>query len=329
MFKHIILALTVLFAGGLTGSQAGEAKKQYRIALAVYDAANDYMRLWIEAARAHPAVESGIVSVRVFNGENSSWRQYDQFATIATAGYSGAIIVPSETDVTPLLVAGTNLKSLPLVGSCTQVKSLPPLTQIGSDDVRAGYLSAKALLEKTGGGNLYILKGLAGQSATTQRLDGCKQALSEFPDARVLDEGHADWSRMEAMRKMMGVLMRHQETLDGIIAQNDEMALGALDAMRMLDMEPIPVVGIDGIPQAEQAVEQGDMVATIRQDYVAQAQGALDLLLRKIIGPDYAPLAACWTQYPEMPWNNGKNSHYTVPWTTDKSMLTAGVKADK
>ncbi len=61
------------------------------------------------------------------------------------------------------------------------------------------------------------------------------------------------------------------------------------------------------------AAKAGEM-ASILQDGHAQAQGALDLAIKKV-KPDYEPLSPIWQQYPDMPWNGGTDKEYSVPWT--------------
>jgi putative xylitol transport system substrate-binding protein len=95
------------------------------------------------------------------------------------------------------------------------------------------------------------------------------------------------------------------------------MALGAIAAVKAKGIDPkkIPTAGIDGVTDAILAVKRGEMVS-ILQDARAQAQGALDILLAKIIGPSYQPRSAIWKQYATgMPWNGGREKVYSVPWT--------------
>ncbi|MGC8107657.1 substrate-binding domain-containing protein, partial [Salmonella enterica] len=86
--------------------------------------------------------------------------------------------------------------------------------------------------------------------------------------------------------------------IKGVLAQNDDEALGALQAIKAKGIDPktIPVVGIDGIADAIAAVKRGEVVTQF-QDAQAQAQGALDVALRAIKGPSYQPRSTIWTEY--------------------------------
>ena len=110
-------------------------------------------------------------------------------------------------------------------------------------------------------------------------------------------------------------LTSHGENIKGVIAQNDEMALGAIEAIKAagMDVSDFAIAGVDGVTDALNAVKAGQM-ASILQDGAAQAQGAIDVAI-KAVKPDYEPMSEIWTQYPDMPWNGGTDAEYNVPWT--------------
>jgi putative xylitol transport system substrate-binding protein len=94
------------------------------------------------------------------------------------------------------------------------------------------------------------------------------------------------------------------------------MALGAIEAIKSagLKTSDFSIAGIDGITDALHAVKAGTMT-TILQDARAQAQGALDLAIASARKGDAKPQSDIWTQYPDMPFNGGKEKEYNVPWT--------------
>jgi len=105
--------------------------------------------------------------------------------------------------------------------------------------------------------------------------------------------------------------------IQGIIGQNDEIGLGALQAVKAAGLDPrkIPTAGIDGVTDAILAVKSGDMIS-ILQDASAQAQGALDVALRRLVGESYQPMSEAWKEYgSQMAWNGGTAAECGVPWT--------------
>ena len=131
----------------------------------------------------------------------------------------------------------------------------------------------------------------------------------------MLEQETANWSRAEAQTLMENWLTAHPDEIDGVIGQNDEMALGAIEAIKAagLDVEDFAIAGIDGVTDALQAVKRGEM-ESILQDARAQAQGALDLAAAATV-EGYEPMSDIWEQYPEMGWEGGGAAEYDVPWT--------------
>jgi putative xylitol transport system substrate-binding protein len=94
------------------------------------------------------------------------------------------------------------------------------------------------------------------------------------------------------------------------------MALGAIEAIKSagLKVDDFAIAGIDGVTDALNAVKAGTMTS-ILQDARAQAQGAMDLAIFHAKKGDYTPQSDIWAQYPDMPFNDGKDKEYNVPWT--------------
>jgi hypothetical protein len=149
-----------------------------------------------------------------------------------------------------------------------------------------------------------IIEGPIGQSAQIQRLEGNQEALAACPGIQVLEQQTANWSRAEAQTLMENWLTTHGDAIKGVIGQNDEMALGAIEAIKGAGMSTsdFAIAGIDGITDALNAVKAGEM-QSILQDANAQAQGALDLAIFHASGmpADFQPASEIWAQYPDMP----------------------------
>ncbi|NBC29662.1 MAG: substrate-binding domain-containing protein, partial [Spirochaetes bacterium] len=156
-------------------------------------------------------------------------------------------------------------------------------------------------------------EGPIGQSAQIDRREGNMTVLDANPDVELLEMQTANWSRSEALDLMENWLNAHPGEIDGVIGQNDEMALGAIEAIKQagLDLDDFVTAGIDGVTDALEAVKAGEHDRSILQDATAQAQGALDVLLRELVGSDYEPQAAVWD---ELDFADGQEDVYNVPW---------------
>ncbi|MDR1520369.1 MAG: substrate-binding domain-containing protein [Planctomycetota bacterium] len=295
--------------------QAGQRK--YRIGGAAYGLSGEYMKLWATALERHPAVKQGLVEVTVFDGRYDASVQQSQFETMSSQGYDAILFVPIDIQAGAAAVATAHGAGIPVIGSNTRVNSDLLTAYIGSNDVVSGYMEAKAVIQKMGGkGNVVIIEGPIGQSAQIERREGNLKALAEHPDVKVLEMKTANWSRAEALALMENWLTAHPGQIQGVIGQNDEMALGAIQAIKAagLNLKDFALAGIDGVSDAIQAVKNGEMDLSILQDAISQAQGALDIALGQLI-PDYQPMSDCWKDYAEMKWEGGKLKVYDVPWT--------------
>lgn len=318
----LVLSFTISFAAGLRAQE-----ETYKVGAATYGLKAEYMKLWSTALENHPAVESGLVDLTVFDGDYNATTQINQFQTMATQNYDGIIFVPISVEAGVAAVNIAKIHDIPVVGSNTRVDTDKQLTYIGSDDVKAGRLEAQAVVDEMGGeGDVVILEGPIGQSAQIERREGNMAVVNEYEDVEVLEMKTANWSRSEAMNTMQNWLTAHGEEIDGVIGQNSEMAIGAIQAIKDGGYNPenFATAGIDGVTDAMLAVKDGDHDADILQDARAQANGALDLLLRKLVGPDYEPKAKCWKEGDKLAGEYGMDfpdtveemkDNYWVPWT--------------
>lgn len=312
MKKHL-LALAAATALATTPAAA----EQLRIGAAVYGLQAEFMQIWSAALEEHPAVRDGKVNLTIFDGRYDALVQQEQFETMITQGFDAIIFVPIDVEAGAAAVEAAHEAGIPVIGSNTRVNSDLLTAYIGSDDVQSGYMEARIVLDAIGcEGNVVIIEGPIGQSAQIQRLEGNMKALETCPNVTVLERQTANWSRAEAQTLMENWLTRHQDAIDGVIGQNDEMALGAIEAIRAagLDVNNFAIAGIDGVTDALLAVKAGYM-SSILQDARAQAQGALDLAIQAATTEDHEPMSDIWAQYPDMPWNGGTDDEYNVPWT--------------
>ncbi|PKP75491.1 MAG: sugar ABC transporter substrate-binding protein [Alphaproteobacteria bacterium HGW-Alphaproteobacteria-6] len=310
------LLKTMVSISALMVAMPAAAQEPLKIGAAVYGLNAEFMQIWAEALENHPAVRDGIVTVTIFDGKYDALVQQEQFETMITQGYDGIIFVPIDIEAGAAAVQAASEAGIPVFGSNTRVNSDLLTAYVGSDDVQSGYMEAKYVLDKIGcTGNVVIIEGPIGQSAQIQRLEGNLKALAECPDVKVIEQRTANWSRAEAQTLMENWLTAHPGEIAGVIGQNDEMALGAIEAIKgaKFEVTDFAIAGIDGITDALLAVKAGDM-ASILQDGAAQAQGALDLAIAAKM-PDYKPMSEIWTHYTDMPWNDGKDKAYNVPWT--------------
>lgn len=309
---------TLLAALALSALASGIAQAQtYKIGAAVYGLKGQFMQNWKREIEKHPAVVDGTVKLTVFDGNYDAMTQNNQIETMMAQHYDAIIFVPIDTNASVGTVLRAQEEGVLVIASNTKVAS-DKVPYVGNDDVEGGRLQAQAMVDKIGGkGNVVIIQGPIGQSAQIDREKGEMEILKKNPDIKVIEMKTANWSRAEAMTLTEDWLNAHPNGgISGIIAQNDDMALGALQAVKSRGLSPndVPITSIDGMPDAIQAAKKGE-VTTFLQDAQAQSQGALDVALKKLIGADYKPRSTIWERYAkDVKWADGKGQLYILPW---------------
>lgn len=148
---------------------------------------------------------------------------------------------------------------------------------VGVDDTVAGEMQAEYLNEALpDGGDIVVAAGTYGASWTDRRKSGFESKING--NFKVIFEFQANGSRAEAKRSMEDVLQRYGSgEIVAVVAHNDEMAIGAASAIQAADRrsEFAAIVGVDGTPAGVEAIEAGDMTATVQQDSAGQGAEAV------------------------------------------------------
>ncbi|MEP6462913.1 MAG: substrate-binding domain-containing protein [Frankiaceae bacterium] len=179
----------------------------------------------------------------------------------------GAIaIVPVQADsLSPQLQAAKAAK-IPVVAVNTTLKDTAAITSsVLPDDVAAGAQEMTMMAKKLGGkGNIVILQGPLASSPELDRTKGIMSVLAKYPNIKVLAKDTANWKRDQAVNKVKNWISSFGGKLNGIVSENDDMGLGAVQAFKEAKVK-LPVVGIDGIQDGLAAVKNGDFIGSSLQ----------------------------------------------------------------
>lgn len=151
---------------------------------------------------------------------------------------------------------------------------------------QSGKDTAEALFKAIGGsGGIVALGGIPANVPAIERRAGLDLALEANPDIELLDWQIANWSETEAFDKVAAWLTRFGSDVKGIWAANDNMAVGALEALRQEGLAgQVPVTGIDGITLAVEGVLAGEFAATVSHDPFWQGGMSLSIGLKAALG---------------------------------------------
>lgn len=256
------------------------------IGMTLYSLKNEFTVRLANSATAK-AEELG-VEIKIYDGDYDPSNQISQIETMISDGVDGIILNPQDAEALAVGVDMAAEAGIPVVGVNTRVNSDKLTSYVGSKDVYAGELETQYLVDMLGSEfNAVIIEGPMGQSAQIERRQGIQNILDKNAGINILAEKTANWSRAEAMTVMENWLNGF-DNIDAVIAENDEMALGAREAIKAKGLN-IPCIGVDGITDALNAVEEGEMVASIFQDGAGQGSKAVEVVVDAVKGNQVAP----------------------------------------
>ncbi|MEG7406923.1 substrate-binding domain-containing protein [Serratia marcescens] len=315
----IALFASAMMLGSLSAAQAAPVK----IAVLMYGNKAEFVQLMERFGKEHPAVKSGEAVLTFYDGRYDASVQNDQAATAIQTRADAIIVNPIDFESNIDIVTNANEAKIPVVVTNARLNTDAMTSEVVSNDELGGYLEAKAVLDKLDCKNqkvnVVIIEGPKGGSGEIQRGKGNDKAIAECGAGQVtvLERKTANWSRAEAQPLMENWLQKHRGKINGVIGQNDEMALGAIEAIKGagLNVKDFAIAGVDGVSDAIHAVQAGEMVS-ILQDAKGQMQGSIDVALRAVKGESYQPQSEIWKQYDkDLKWEGGTQKHYYIPWT--------------
>ena len=162
--------------------------------------------------------------------------------------------------MSPLLANETPIVAVDRTVNGADVQSL-----VSSDNEAGGRQAADELAKAMGGeGEIIILQGVAGTSASRDRGAGFTEGLKAYPGIKIAAQQTANFDRAEALNVATNLLQAHPG-VTGVFAENDEMALGAIQALGSRAGAEVSVVGFDGTEGGFAAIKDGTLTATIAQ----------------------------------------------------------------
>lgn len=284
MKRWKVLAAALLIVLGILSGCSGKAEEQasgnangkIKIGVLYQNLQNEYIVNLQDSIRKY--AKSANVQLVESDGEGKAENQISQVENLINQKVDAIILNPADKDGSAPVVEQAVAAKIPIITVLAVVSNEEKATaHVGSDDVEAGKIEMKHIADLLGGkGKIGIIHGPNGNSAEVNRTEGNKKVLKDFPNLKVAAEQTANWSREEALSLTENWLQ--SQKLDAIVAQNDEMALGAIKALSAAGkLKDIKVIGIDAIPDALNSVKSGELSATVFQDVDSQGKMAIEV----------------------------------------------------
>jgi len=221
------------------------------------------------------------VELQVADAQMDLNTQLSQAEDFISKGVDVLLFCPQDADACIPIVEAANAAGIPIVEVCTNTNDGEYDSFVGSNDVDAGEMLGNFIMEQMpDGGNILILEGIMGQSSQIFRYEGLENTILADSKYNLLECKTANWQRDEAMAQVEDWLVKYPE-IDAIICENDDMAMGALEACEAAGRkEDIIILGVDGNEDNIQAVLDGRLEASILQNGPEQGATAIDICVK-------------------------------------------------
>src|ERR1700758_2028817 len=277
------LGLAAAFGVALVPSGPTQAAdKHLTILMAVPDLAFPFFVHMIDEGK-YEANKLGNIELIVGDGQRSSTKETADVEAAITKGVDGIVISPNDVDaLAPAIQEAVDAK-IPVVTVDRRVNKVPGiLAHVGADNVKGGEAQGQ-LIEKLfpNGATVMNLQGQSGASPAIDRNKGLHNVLDQAKDKyKIVFEDTASFDRAKGLAMTESALAGVPNPPDVIVCANDDMALGALEALKARNLlGKVKLIGFDALPEALGQIKAGNMTATIEQLPGGQVRGALQTLV--------------------------------------------------
>ncbi|MCO5234746.1 MAG: sugar ABC transporter substrate-binding protein [Chitinophagaceae bacterium] len=273
----VILAGLVFTGCNRGGNKSGEDRLV--IGASMLSLQSEFVVNVKDAMVAH-AKEKGVELI-VNDAQRTADKQVQQIETFISQKVDAIILNPCEVEASSPAVEKARAAGIPIINVNSETAAAPD-GFVGSRDEESAEIAMTEIARLLNGkGNVLMMEGYMGQAAQIKRSAGAENILSEYPDIKILARQTAEWDRAKAMSLMENWIQSYGGQVNAVFAQNDEMGMGALQALEQAKMkDKVVVVSIDAIADALQAVKDGRLDATVYQDAKGQGAGAVDMAIQ-------------------------------------------------
>src|SRR5690606_25204748 len=228
------------------------------------------------------------VELQIEDAQNDVAKQQSQIQNFIASGVSAIIVNPVDTDATAAMSKAAAEAGIALVyvnREPVNVNELPEKQAfVASNELESGTLETKEVCRLLNGkGKVVVMMGELSNQAARMRTQDVKDVIAtdECKGLEIVEEQTANWSRTQGSDLMTNWLSAGLE-FDAVISNDDEMAIGAIQALKAAgrSMDSVVVAGIDATQDALAAMAAGDLDVTVFQDAAGQGKGSVDAALK-------------------------------------------------
>lgn len=256
-----IVAVVAVFAAACAGGGADGGSGRLTVAFFTKNQTNPYFASIRQGADSAGQMLNVSVVHYVPTKPDSIPEQMSQVEDVAVRRPDAVAFIPVDATAMVPAVERLNGAGIPVVNVTDRATGGSFVSFVGCDEYVVARNTARRLLTALNGtGRVVIIEGVRGSTNNATRMRGYTDALAEFPAVQLLATQPGNFQRLQALQVMENLLQSYRE-LDGVLALNDAMALGAVEAIEAAKRTAL-VVGINGTKEAVDAVQAGRLLAS-------------------------------------------------------------------
>lgn len=282
MLLLVVFTVSALLTGCSSTKQEPAAKKTV-VGLSVSTLNNPFFVDLRDGAKA--AADANGMELVVMDAQDDASKQLANIENLIQQKVSVIIVNPVDSKAIVPAIEAANKANIPVITVDRTAAGGQVVSAIASDNVAGGKMAGQFIVDKLGGkGKLVELEGVPGSSAANDRGKGFNEAVKAAAGLTVVAKQPADFDRAKGMKVMENILQANPE-INAVFAHNDEMALGALEAIKAANRTGIIVVGFDATADAIKAVNDGTLAATVAQKPKDMGKIAIETA-KKVMGKE-------------------------------------------
>lgn len=271
VFKGLLLftALMLVLAGcstkapGTSNKSAGKKSGKIKVGLSISTLNNPFFVSLKEGAEKEAKAQG--IDIITVDAQNDSAKQVSAIEDLIQKNVDVLIVNPTDSDAVTAAIKSANDANIPVITVDRSANGGKVVSHIASDNIAGGKMAGEYILDKIGKkGKIVELEGIPGSSAARERGEGFHKSVDAVSDIKVVAKQTADFDRAKGLSVMENILQSNKD-IQAIFAHNDEMALGAIEALSAAGLKDVIVVGFDATDDAVKAVDAGTMAATVAQ----------------------------------------------------------------
>lgn len=277
----VVMAMVVSSLVGCSSSK-GEDEK-IKVGLSMNTLNNPFFVSVSEGAKKG-AADLGI-DIVVTDAQNEPSKQQTDIENLLAQQVDIIIIDPADSDAIVAGIEAANEQEVPVITIDRAATGGDVVSHIGFDAIKSGNIAGQYIVDQIEGkGNVVELQGILGTNVAQDRSKGFNEIISKNSDIKIVAKQSANFDRAEAMSVMENILQANKE-IDAVYVANDEMVLGALEAIEAAGrLDDIVVIGCDAIDPAIEAIKNGKLEATIAEPPFFLGKSAVETSMKVVKG---------------------------------------------